>query len=158
MLKLYQTLDQALEDIEFDGRQHITELLNGHEKFDYGQPRLDAMFSWLDIHLIKKGLDREQRPLFLWVLCDLACNAYREGVQIPNEKSCGIECYVGERGVLMGTKQKSNFFTPEQAALLKRGREVPSTNSGGYGTANFVEQRGLLISEQEKAIYVSKFY
>jgi hypothetical protein len=158
-IRVYENFGEALEDIRFGGDRYITKLLNGGDKFDIGQFSFDRMMDWLSDRLEGRGLNREQRGRFYGVLVDLVGNAYEKGVQDTGEESCTAECFLGQRGVLMGTRQKSNFLRPEQIELLRRGENVPSRDvAGGSGTRLFVKQDGLLIVEEEKAMYVARYF
>lgn len=157
-IRNYMDLREALNDVVFIERKCIAELLNGGDEFDYGQFSFDGMMRWLSDRLEEKELDREQRGDFLEVLCEVVKNAYENGVQKTGEKSCTAECFLGQKGVLMGARQRSNFLRPEQIELLRRGEAVPSEDvSGGHGTNLFVKQDGLIVIEEEMAMYVARY-
>jgi len=162
MVKIYQTLDEALEDIGFNGRKRIATLLNGlnaPKKFDYGQQAFDEIMKWLFNFLQSQEITREHTSVFLQMFCDVVANAYREDIQIHGAETVQASCYLGNLGILLGTKQTRGFFTSEQLALLKSGQNVQSTDErhgGGYGTRSFFEYgKGLLLLPEQKEIHVS---
>jgi hypothetical protein len=162
MVRFYQTLDEALEDIGFNGRKRVATLLNGlnaAKKFDYGQPAFDEIMKWLFNFLQNQKIAREHTSVFLQMFCDVAANAYREDIQIHGAETVQASCYLGNQGILLGTKQTRGFLRPEQLELLRSGKNVPSTDErgcGGHGTRSFFEYgKGLLLLEKEKEIHVS---
>lgn len=158
-MKTYTTLEEALRDIQFENGEHqrIELFLDIHK--EHVQKPLDDMITWMiDALDLKSG--REQAKNIVYILIDLASNAYRHGVT-DSRDSCSVEAYIGNKGVLMGTRQNKDFLTAEQLTLLKEGRMVPSTRdeSNNRGTERFArEGNGILILEQERAIYVAKYY
>lgn len=159
-IKVYASLDEALQDIQFNGTSHCEEILNGHGKFDYGQPALDSMITSLEKDLKKFLKDFSLIQHFFSLMVELVSNSYRHELEKENQESFRAEYHVGTRGALMGTRQKKGFFTPQQIESLKQGKNLKGTraNSAEVGTYFFVKQNGLWISEQEKAIFIARYF
>jgi len=172
MVKIYQTLDEALQEIDFAGMS----LGFGHGKFKDKKHEEYTFIRWLSMSAELLGISMEKSPEqnekecpfykhkteACYVFLELVRNAYRLGVDGQEGRRFHAGVYSGSRGIVVGTEQEANFLTREHIELLKQGRPVPSTNTenpGGLGTQIITNVAdGLFISEEKRAIYVLRLF
>ena len=159
--KTYASLEEALEDIEYDEQDgKFKKVVLVPDRYTYSQEALNELLSYLYDLFKELGHTRNNYQEHMTIVTDLASNAYRHGIENVSGGSCSVEVYVGKKGLLSGSWQTSgDFLKPEQIALLRTGERVPTTNDGGLGTMFFTEDGdGILILEEESSIYVSKYF
>ena len=160
-IKIYRTLDQALRDIEFKEGMPSRELELRHvEVHGHCQPSVIELESWLLDNLKERGEAPSGR--LASILRELVSNAYLHSVRSSGD-SCSVEVYIGGKGMLSGTYQKKDFFTKEQADILKAGKAVPTTNADTLTHNKGMEillrdGDGLLIRPRKRSIHVARYY
>ncbi len=125
------------------------------------------MSSWMN-GVLSETQDREFLGRTAHVLLELAKNAYRFGPVEHPGSICTLSCCIGERGVLVGTRQEEGFMSDEQISLLKKGKPVPTTvptgsglpfGGGNWGTGIVIENAdGLWIDRYAHVICASLLY
>ncbi|MAG07283.1 hypothetical protein CMI46_00510 [Candidatus Pacearchaeota archaeon] len=155
--KQYTSLDEALEDIDFHGTKTNDEFVFIADHFQSREEE-DAFIESLEKVFNKIKTKYQGLPPY-FMISELAKNAKR--AVSKSTRKFRFETYSGKKGILIGTIQDDNFFTPDQISNLRRGNSVATTKkngAGGYGTYElFNWGNGLLILEESNSIYVAKY-
>ena len=159
VLKRYNSLSEALEDIQFeDGAHEYKRMEFGYEdQFkEPSQSLTDEFFHWLTGVLQGRGLELRTEPFDSTglIMAELFGNAYGHGgAETHPERTFAVEVFVGKKGILFGTEQDADFFTEERLQRFLGGEIL----SGG--TDAFLRHGdGVFIDEGKKAIYVSRYW
>jgi hypothetical protein len=174
MPRIYTTLAEALEDIEFDkvsrlwgkfSLGYIPPSIENDEAIGHIMGAIWNMWGmpsnpeWAR-EKPEKFPHFEEKRKFLHAILELVKNADAHCPQMFKDKLFWTEAYFSKKGILVGTIQEEGFFTPEQIELLRQGKPVESTrgDSSNFGFRHYIlpDSDGLLILEKEKAIYASR--
>jgi len=162
-MKLYSSLDEALRDTAFENdvaRVCIFDFVD--DFFMCGHiftKQIEPHIGWLKVCL--ERLNQPQDIVYdsCSLFGELTMNAYR-WVERAGD-FCITFVYIGEKGIVVGTKQNNHFLSPGQIALLENGERVLTARAGSAsgGTDLITDVAdGLLILEKEKSIYVAKYF
>jgi len=168
-IKIYRDLEEAIKDVRFAfdvehshlGHYSISEIDHATDK----GKTVDSISVWLEkiaTEYLGQALNDDFKQSMKVIIHHLIVNAYRYGIEFaPTGGKITVENWVGRKGVLAGTKQQYNFFSPDQITYLQRGLSLLSTcdKSGDGGTELFVKEgNGILVCPDTKEIFVSKYY
>jgi hypothetical protein len=163
----YDSLEEALRDIEFSHEDefigHYFEISSTNYTTEHLYCYFTRFMEWLSSKAQQKDVDAGIITEINYMIWELMKNAHRSAMTKYPEGRFRTKVFLGSKGVLVGTEQETEFLTREQIDLLMQGKNVPSTkpeNSiAGMGTRILVNYgKGVFISEEEKAVYFSRFF
>jgi len=163
-MRVYDSLDEAVEDVGYshnrkDNNYSFTGLGSSGSGDKIRNMEFEGVVTGFDSKLETREIGDFLREV-LRTTYEMIDNVYVHFVRGDLERSFIFERWIGDRGLLIGTGQLSDFFTEEQAALLRAGKPVPSLDSsGGMGTQIIVSQsHGLFVDIDKSSIYASFLY
>ncbi len=173
-MKFYKTLDEAFDDIEVGQSLHkrVEMMFLEKDMVDREkayQKKHDSTADWIKKLLKLKTFEEDNCKFFIKVYpfislyIELVGNAWEHGSRFKTTNKFVIDIYAGKKGLLIGTEQlKGHFLSAEQITELKAEKPATSrrTRGGpGGGTDIYLDYADvILIREQEKAIYVAKYF